>query len=60
MDDKIRLSQIFETRSDIAPKCITPPHEAETDKLYFVKHRHGPQGNSVHVYSKHELEDWWS
>jgi hypothetical protein len=60
VDDKIRLSQILESRSDIAPKCITTPHEAESDKLYFVKHRHGAQGNSVYVYNKHELEDWWS
>ena len=40
--------------------CISSPDEAGDGKLYFVKHRHGAQGKTVHVLDRNELHLWFS
>jgi hypothetical protein len=57
VDDKLFLAQALQGLS-IAPKYIASPEQANSEKLYFVKHRHGAQGKSVYdvYHNQQELK----
>lgn len=60
LDDKIKLSRIFQGKTDVMPGFIASPDEAVQGNLYFVKHRRGAQGKSVYVFNdQQELQEWW-
>eukprot|EP00546_Thalassionema_frauenfeldii_P004835 CAMPEP_0178926512 /NCGR_PEP_ID=MMETSP0786-20121207/18581_1 /TAXON_ID=186022 /ORGANISM="Thalassionema frauenfeldii, Strain CCMP 1798" /LENGTH=372 /DNA_ID=CAMNT_0020601657 /DNA_START=67 /DNA_END=1185 /DNA_ORIENTATION=- len=60
LDDKILLNDLL-AGTNVMPKSVNVPEQADPNQLYFVKHRHGAQGKSVYAYHRNALlMTWWN